>query len=511
MFLAPTTDQEIVDTIGNLKNTTSVGCDNIPLHLIKFCKTEFAVILSQLINNSMTEGIFPDGLKVAKIIPVFKSTDPKSLTNYRPISILTTFSKIFEKIVAVRLNGFITKNIILHENQFGFRSGLSTSMALLQLVNELTKSIDDKKITAGVFIDLAKAFDTIDHNILLKKLSHYGIRGVVLDYFSTYLRNRKQYVSLNGNNSKLLNVRCGVPQGSILGPVLFLLYINDLNSVSAKLKTIMFADDTNLFTTGNTIDEVEDCLNNELSLVNLWFQANLLSLNVSKTTFMIFGRKNLSANIMIDNVSLQKQNESKFLGVILSADLKWHKHTEIIINKASKNIGIISKIRHLLPENLTRTLYLTLVDPYISYCNIVWSAPNTTGQLDKILKLQKKYCRLITFSDFRAHSRPLFQRLSILSVNNKYKFQLLLHIYKIEHNLIQNKYSLGLFTKNSSIHTHNTRHRDNLHIPKCYTSLRQRTIIFQGPKLWNLLPIDIKSSPSLNVFKRKLMKFLLHS
>ena len=133
-----------------------------------------------------------------------------------------------------------------------------------------------RAITAGVFIDLAKAFDTIDHSILLKKLSHYGIRGVVLDYFCTYLRNRKQYVSLNGNNSKLLDVRCGVPQGSILGPLLFLLYINDLNSVSVKLKTIMFADDTNLFTTGNTIDEVESCLNNELRLVNLWFQANVV-------------------------------------------------------------------------------------------------------------------------------------------------------------------------------------------------------------------------------------------
>ena len=510
MFMAPTTDEEIVDTIANLKNTSSLGCDGIPLHIIKFCKLELAAILSHLINTSMSEGIFPERLKVAKVIPILKSADPKSITNYRPISILTTFSKIFEKIAAVRLKEFITKNNILHGNQFGFRSGLSTCMALLQLVDELTGSLDDNKISLGVFIDLAKAFDTIDHNILLEKLMNYGIRGVVLNYFKDYLNSRSQYVSINGVNSDSLYVRCGVPQGSILGPILFLLYINDLNTVSSKLKTIMFADDTNLFITGNSIGEIEERMNTELMLVNTWFQANLLSLNVTKTSFMIFSRKkNLTANILINDVQLHRQYETKFLGVILSADLKWQKHIDIIANKTSKNIGIISKVRHLLPENLTRTLYLTLVDPYISYCNLVWSAPHCTGQLDKIFKLQKKYCRLITFSDFTAHSRPLFQRLSILSVYDKYKYQLLIYIYKISHGLISNYYSQGLFTKNTLIHDYDTRQKNNLHLPKCRTSLRQQTVIFQGPKFWNMLPSEIRSSPSLGVFKCKLRNLLL--
>ena len=211
----------------------------------------------------MAEGTFPDTLKIAKIIPVFKSGDSKSISNYRPISILTSFSNIFEKIIAVRLRDYIDHNNILSERQFGFRTGLSTCMALLQLVDELTDSVDKNKVTAGVFIDLAKAFDTIDHGILLKKLQHYGIRGVALSFFKSYLCCRKQYVFLNETKSELLTITCGVPQGSILGPILFLIFINDLNSVSSKLKTIMFADDTNLFSTGNSIDAVEQQLNTD--------------------------------------------------------------------------------------------------------------------------------------------------------------------------------------------------------------------------------------------------------
>ena len=202
----------------------------------------------------------------------------------------------------------------------------------------------------GVFIDLAKAFDTIDHGILLKKMQHYGIRGVALRYISSYLENHKQYVSIDGLKSDLTTIVCGVPQGSILGPILFLLYINDLNSVSKILKTIMFADDTNLFLTGYDITTVEQQLNIELIAINTWFQVNLLSLNVSKSSFVIFGhRRNLSANISINNITLNRAYDTKFLGVILSANINWAKHIEVVSNKISKNIGIISKVRHLLP------------------------------------------------------------------------------------------------------------------------------------------------------------------
>ena len=248
-------------------------------------------------------------------------------------------------------------------------------------------------------------------------MEHYGVRGVVLKWFSSYLFNRKQFISLDGIESSMADIKCGVPQGSILGPLLFLLYINDLMLVSSKLKNIMFADDTNLFLTGNSMNVIEQQLNHELTLVNTWFQANLLSLNAKKTSYMIFGRKkNLTANIVIDNSLLSRQYDTKFLGVILSANLKWNKHIDIVTNKMSKNIGIIAKVRHLLPTHLTRNLYFTMVHPYVSYCNLVWASPNKAPQLDRVLKIQKRFCRLITFSKYTDHSRPLFVSLSILTV-----------------------------------------------------------------------------------------------
>jgi len=512
MYLSPTTQFEVIEVITKLKNTNSIGHDNIPNKVIKYCKSELALVLGDIINHSMTEGIFPDLLKTAKIVPVFKADDVRLVNNYRPISVLTTFSKIFETIVFQRLNNYLEKNNILHENQFGFRKGLSTCTALLQLIDELASSVDKKRITVGVFIDLAKAFDTVDHRILLQKLEHYGIRGNVLAMFASYIGNRKQYVTIDGVRSELANIICGVPQGSILGPILFLLYINDLTLISTKLKNIMFADDTNLFLTGNSIAEVEQQLNIELVTVNAWFQANLLSLNVKKTSYIIFGhKKDLNANIFIDNIQLARQYDTKFLGVILSANLKWNKHIDIVVNKMSKNIGIISKVRHFLPQHLTRNLYFTLVHPYVTYCNLVWASPHKSTQLERVMLKQKKFCRLITFSNYTEHSRPLFVRLSILNVYEVHKHQLLTHIYSTQNKLITNTYSQTYYNANSKIHDHNTRQKDNLHIPMCRTSTKQNTIAFQGPKLWNSLPMDMRSSISINIFKTKVKKFLLMS
>ena len=227
-------------------------------------------------NQSLLEGVFPNALKIAKVVPIFKNGDLKCVTNYRPISVLPAFSKITEKIVYKRLYKYISDNSILHQNQFGFREKLSTSMALLELIDKLSEAVDDKLTTIGVFIDLAKAFDTVDHGILLRKLQHYGIRGIALDWFRSYLTDREQFVVIGNCESSCARISCGVPQGSILGPVLFLLYINDLNYASKLLQTIMFADDTNLFLTGNSLDVIEKQMNDELEVISEWFKSNLI-------------------------------------------------------------------------------------------------------------------------------------------------------------------------------------------------------------------------------------------
>ena len=508
MYLLPTNQYEVSDIITNLKNTNSKGFDELPVNLIKRCNTGISPILAYLNNQSFLEGIFPDHLKIAKVIPVYKCDDSKCISNYRPISVLTAFSKISEKLVCARLNKYLMNNSFLHDSQYGFREQLSTSMALLKLTDDISKSIDEGNLTVGVFIDLAKAFDTVDHNILLNKLNHYGIRGVVNDWFRSYLTNRMQYVSIDKSNSTHSLIKCGVPQGSILGPVLFLIYINDLNQVSDILHTIMFADDTNLFLSGSKISEIERKLNNELSLLTEWFSANRLSLNIKKTSYIVFcNRKNIDANILLANTRIGKVNDTKFLGVIISSNLSWNKHIDVIINKMSKTIGIIAKVRHLLLGS-ARTLYMTLVEPYINYCNIVWAQPDSTCHLNKILKIQKKYCRIITFSDFRAHSEPLFKQLNILTVYKIYKYQLSLFMYKQSYKLLPPSHTYSFIT-NSSIHDHYTRQCNQIHIGHCRTSKRQMTVLFQGPKLWNSLPITIKSCPSINVFRRRIKALLL--
>ena len=509
MFLQPTNELEVSEVISNLKNTKSKGSDNIPITLIKNCSVELSSILAYLNNQSFLDGIFPSVLKIAKVIPVHKNDDVCCISNYRPISVLTAFSKVSEKLVCVRLNKYISENAILHSSQYGFREKLSTSMALLKLTEDVSRSIDDGNLTVGVFIDLAKAFDTVDHKILLNKLNHYGIRGVVNNWFNSYLSNREQFVKIGESNSSLCRIKCGVPQGSILGPILFLIYINDLNQISTIIKTIMFADDTNLFLSGKNISDIEKQFNKELIILTEWFNSNLLSLNIKKTSYIVFSNKrNINVNLLLSGVQISRVDDTRFLGVVISSNLSWNKHIDVIVSKISKTVGLLSKVRHLLPNLGTRTLYMSLVEPYIGYCNIVWSQANASVYLDKIFKIQKKYCRIITFSDFRAHSEPLFKELNILNVYNMYKYQIALFMYKQLNGLIPLMDCFS-FTTNFSVHDHYTRQGSNLHMARCRTTKRQLTIFFQGPKIWNSLPLSLRDSPSILFLKKHLKKYLL--
>ena len=244
--------------------------------------------LASLINCSFTTGIFPDRLKCAKIIPILNNGDNSLITNYRPISVLNVFSKIYEKVLVDRLNCFVIKNDILYKYQFGFRKNYSTYMALLSFMDTVTDAVDANKIVAGLFIDLSKAFDTINHDILIKKLHNYGVRGIALQLLSNYLSNRMQCVTFNGCTSDFLSITCGVPQGSVLGPLLFLLYINDIHKSSTLLKFILFADDTTILFSAQSLTELTSKLNSELKFVADWFRANKLSLNIVKTNYIIF-------------------------------------------------------------------------------------------------------------------------------------------------------------------------------------------------------------------------------
>jgi len=512
IFLKPTDNLEIRQIILALKNSYSKGHDNLSVNTIKNCCDQLAQPLCMIFNRSIQDGIVPDDLKVAKIIPVYKADDKKIVSNYRPISVLPAFSKILERLMYNRLFEFINKHNILSKDQYGFRKNISTSMALLDLVDKISTSMDKNVYTIGIFLDLAKAFDTVNHNILLNKLYHYGIRGIAYDWFKSYLSSRHQYVYLNSTHSSKLPVTCGVPQGSILGPLLFLLYINDLSTVTKLLTFIMFADDTNIFISGKNLNNLTYIVNTELGTISTWFSANLLSLNVKKTNYMLFSNKKPpDILISIANERVTRVFQTKFLGVIVQANLKWNAHINSVANKISKIIGILNKVKYILARANLKLLYRCLIEPYLNYCCIVWASPEKNSTLETLHRLQKRAVRVILFASYRAHSKPLFDKLNILNIYYLCLSQILTFVYKSINHLLPS-HCTNYFTRTTDIHSHATRgHIYNLYLINVHKTCRANSLTFRGPKYWKTLPDFIRSATSLSMFKNRLKQYLLTS
>ena len=345
------------------------------MYLIKNSFDLISEPLAQLINLSLTTGVFPDKLKVAKVIPIYKAENSENFSNYRPISLLTNFSKIFERAMYKRLITFVEQYEILYCYQFGFRKNHSTSMALIHLVNKITSAIDRKETTAGVFLDLSKAFDTIDHDILFDKLEHYGIGGLALTWIKSYFFERKQFVEFNQTCSSEQTNKCGVPQGSILGPLFFILYINDLPNASKVTEILIFADDTSIFYSHSDPKHLESVLNEELKKVDVWMKGNKLCVNIEKTNYIIFksNRKSVATNFSLcfGNKLLEQKKD----------------HISYISKKISKSVGIMHRSRFNLSSKTKLSLYCTLIYSYITYCNLVWSSTYVTN-LNRIFYLQ---------------------------------------------------------------------------------------------------------------------------
>ena len=316
------TINELKDAFFSLKINKSPGYDEISFNVVKNCFGPLLKPLMFIFNLSLQKGSFPDELKIAKATSVFKTDDVNELENYRPISVLPCFSKILERIMYNRLFKYLKTNEILYKKQFGFQEGHSAEHAIIQLIDQINNCFEKNHFTLGIFIDLKKAFDTVDHAILIKKkLKHYGIKGNNLRWFENYLENRKQYITYETTKfTTFENITCGVPQGSILGPLLFLLYINDLPKVSNILYPIMFADDTNLFYSHHNIEELFTTVNKELQKLGDWFTSNKLSLNIKKTKYTFFHKNSVKDSIPLKLSDLHifnKTIEKKFFNKIL--------------------------------------------------------------------------------------------------------------------------------------------------------------------------------------------------
>ena len=511
LFLYPSTEHEIFEICSGFRSGTAAGLDNVTMNVIKETASLICSPLVHIFNLSLSSGSVPDQMKCARVIPLFKSGLTSLFTNYRPVSVLPAFSKILEKLVYNRLIKYLEKYDILSSNQYGFRKNHSTFHALVHLYDKISAAIDSKQIVLGLFIDLSKAFDTVNHEILLRKLEFYGIRGLALEWFRSYLSGRLQQVQYNGQTSLPKVIRCGVPQGSILGPLLFLIYINDLCQVSNILDMILFADDTNIFYSHKDPNFLNTVVNTELDKLSSWFQANRLSINVKKSNFVIFksaqNRQNLDFSFFIDNNQIDRVEEVVFLGVILDQSLNWKSHIHNVARKISKSLGIIYKASFCLNEASLRTLYFSLVYPYLCYCVGVWGSTYPSN-LKRVVTVQKRAIRIISKSKFDAHTDPLFKELKMLKLDSIIKFHICKLMFLYKHGLLPESFD-NMFPLNNEIHSYNTKSRSCFSLPYCRTNIGKFSIRFQGPKLFNSVNEDIRNSSSVSLFSSRLKSFLL--
>ena len=529
---------EVLDIIQALPNK-GTGPNSIPLRMLKPVADIISVPLCGIINSSFSTGEFPELLKIAKVLPLHKGGSTQDLNNFRPISLLPIFDKIMEKIMHKKLYGFLETHKALYENQFGFRKNCSTVHALMDMTEKIKESIDKGKYGCGVFIDLKKAFDTVNHKILLTKLEHYGVRGPLLRWFQSYLTDRKQYVYFNGESSELRNMICGVPQGSVLGPLLFLIYINDLPNISVKLLFFLFADDTHLYFESNNLQQLERIMNIELKQLTLWLNVNRLALNIGKTNFVIFHCYNkslpYSVTLKLNNKAISQKSHIKYLGVIIDEHLTWSQHTTTIAKKISRSIGIMYKLRPYMNSKMLTNIYFSLIYSHLVYAVQVWGSA-CASHLKHIETLQKRAVRMITFNDSLpvtpgplCHSNPLFNKLGILKIDDIYKLQVAKFIYSCLSNDLTPPIFLEWFTLNNTVHDHHTTSNtvivkesyfevghsvetNNLHTQGSrLVNYGGKQLKVCGPILWNNIPDNIRTSTSVNSFKYNLKKYFIES
>ena len=500
------TINELKEAFFSLKTNKSPGYDDINFNVIRQCFGSLHKPLLHVFSQSLKTGVFPDELKIARVSPLFKKGDDSELGNYRPISVLPCFSKVLEKIMHNRLYKHLSENNLLYKKQFGFQQKHSTEHAIIQLIDQINKNFEKSQYTLGIFIDLTKAFDTVDHNILISKLENYGVRGVNLKWFKSYLNNRKQFISYNNSSTSYKNMTCGVPQGSILGPLLFLIYINDLREASNILDPIMFADDTNLFYSHHQIKVLFETVNAELQKISQWFRANKLSLNVKKTNYTLFHKCSLKdkmplklPELKIGNNIIEKATSIKFLGVMIDENISWRDHIKTVENKLSKNIGLLYQAKQFLDENSLKTLYFSYIHSYLDYANIAWASTHFT-KLKTISYKQKQATRIVFNEDRLCHSRPLLRELNALNIYQINLFQVLKFMHRFTIDDLPKVFK-NVFKKPD--HKYPTKFAQfNYSLRKHSLSSSKFSISYRGAKLWNeILSTDEKELKSHMLFQ----------
>ena len=475
----------------------------MPVNLIKDCVEEIAEPLSYLINNCIDQSIFPTSEKIAKIKPLYKSSDSTSFTNYRPISVLPILSKVFELIVHQQLYKYLEENKLLTNFQFGYRKNRSTQQAVTLLSDHIRKHMDQGKCTGAVFLDLSKAFDTVDHGCLLSKLRIYGIQNRELNWFESYLFDRKQYVELENILSESQAVVSGVPQGSILGPLLFILLMNDIETNLEKCQIILYADDTVLFTSDINSVIIESNLNSDLVKISSWFNQNNLVINLKegKTEYVIYGTTSKLSKLDEISINIQgkpvhRTTKYEYLGVIMDKHLNYTSHLDRMYKRASSRIKLLARIRHDLSPHVAETIYTMMISPIMFYCSNLFLGNSYT----KFQKLQDRAVTIV-YNSKKEHFCHSWS--SIESERNR---RCVVEVFKCVNNVKMSSNFSNYFVRTS--HCKNTRgNNSNILIPKVRSENGRKMFAFQGAVQYNKLPMEIRNEQSFVLFKKRTALF----
>ena len=542
IVINPITPEALIGVIKSLKPKDSKDINGISSCLLQLVASEISVPMSHIFNLSIKEGIFPDCLKVSKTVPIFKNGDHLDVNNYRGVSLIDSFSKVFEKALATRIISFLDQNSFFYKNQFGFRQGFSTSFAITKVTDFITNALNKNERVLAIFLDIKKAFDSCDREILLTKLYNAGIRGVANNLFRSYFQGRKQKVSVNGTFSEFTtNITLGVLQGSILGVLMFLIYINDIQASCTELTNILFADDNTGLIKDEKMDDLIKKSNNQLNDLYIWYNSNKLALHPSKSRAMLFyppsrpPRPNeltkvdehyylplyINYNQGIDNEQKSIENikmirlipnndESSFklLGVLIDCHLNMKDHCKALESKISRATFAINQMKNFLDPPYLKLLSNAYIGSHLEYCCSLLSMCNKTTLKPLELAL-KKIVRLVSGVSRREHSAPLFKELNILPVKKMIELSIMKFMHKFYYSALPGTFE-NTWKKSGDVSQRVTRNAGNIYIPHFDLEYFRQKPLFAFPRVWNELPREIREIEDIHLFVTKARKHLMN-
>ena len=418
--LSPISQQETIRIISKLPNKTSCGHDRINILLKQLCGS-ISYPLTISFNQSMSTGIFPDLMKLSKVIPLYKGNEKDIVVNYRPISLLITISKVLEKIMHQRVYNFLEKNNILYKSQYGFRNKRSCEQAITKFIGQILQAKEEGKSSTSIFLDLSKAFDTLNHGVLLSKLDRYGVRGIANKWFKSYLTDQslKTKITLGTNKtvySDKFPITYGTAQGLCLGPLLFILFCNDIHLIPTYGHLILFADDTTLLHSNHDLNFLKYMMVHDMSLLNNWFKANQLSLNLGKTNLMLFWPTNKQMNITLDGSKIPQVHNTKFLGITIDDELNWDMHINHVCDKLRANKHLLQLVRNFLDHPSLKAVYYAHIYSHLTYSLVVGGSMLTKAQIEDLFKIQNSCIRIIYNKPYHTNCDPLFKASKTLPI-----------------------------------------------------------------------------------------------